>query len=256
MPAQPLSPAQKADAARLSSLYDEWKASRKAQGLPASQEVAASLLGFSTQSAVSQYVRGSIPLNVRALIKFSELFECPASDISPELAKEIKQIAAAAAPAKGSSGQAGEHREVDLDDSPDTVRVRKVIFKISAGIAGFAVDYLDNGEGTPLYFPKAWADKKNLAPEKLYATRVSGSSMFPTILPSDVIIVNTGDTKRAKDAVCAINHEGEFTVKRLRYEMRRWWLVSDNPDQRSYPPTACTDGTYILGRVVHLHRDL
>jgi len=244
MPAQPLSPAQKADAARLNAFYEEWKSSRKSQGLPASQEVAASLLGFSTQSAVSQYVRGNIPLNVRALIKFAELFGRQPAEISPDLAKEIKKIAAVT------------REEIDLDTSPDTIRVRKVIFKISAGIAGFAVDFLDNGEGTPLFFPKSWADKKHLNPTKLYATRVSGSSMAPTILPSDVIIVNTADTKRAKEAVCAVNHEGEFTVKRLKYDLRRWWLYSDNPDQKSYPPTECTDGTYILGRVVHMHRDL
>lgn len=244
MPAQPLSPAQKADAARLSAFYEEWKASRKSQGLPASQEVAASLLGFSTQSAVSQYVRGNIPLNVRALIKFAELFNRQPAEISPDLAKEIKKIAAVT------------REEIDLDTTPDSIRVRKVIFKISAGIAGFAVDYLDNGEGTPLYFPKAWAEKKGLNPDKLYATRVSGYSMADHILPSDIIVVNTADTKRANEAVFAINHEGEFTVKRLKYELRRWWLMSDNTDQKTYPPIQCTDGTYILGRVVHLHRDL
>lgn len=224
------------EAAKLKRLFQTHNEPKRSQAAFAEE------FDLGTQGNVWQYLNAKIPLNAQAAAKFAKGLGIHIRDFSPRLAGEIEGLNPAST-------------QIDLDESPDTVRVRKVIFKISAGIAGFAVDYLDNGEGTPLYFPKAWADKKNLVPERLYATRVSGSSMFPTILPSDVIIVNTGDTKRAKDAVCAINHEGEFTVKRLKYEMRRWWLISDNPNQKEYPPTPCSDGTYILGRVVHLHRD-
>lgn len=146
--------------------------------------------------------------------------------------------------------QAPYGRAIDLSSSPETIEVRRVIFKISAGIAGFSVEHLDNGEGVPLFFSSTWAAKRGLDPARLYATRVSGDSMEPGLHDGDTIIINTADTKQEKGAVYAVNHDGEFTVKRLRYELKRWYLFSDNPDMKRYPPVMCGDATYILGRVV------
>lgn len=245
MPALPLTPSQKSDADRLAVLFKAWQVRQKASGLPASQEAAAPLLGFN-QSALSQYLSGKIPLNVGALIKFADLLSCAPADISKDLAKEIDRIA----------GSAGPRGPVDLEEVPGLVAIRKVEFRISAGIAGFAVDFKDDGDGVPLFLPQSWADAKRLDPAKLYATRTSGDSMSPGILDHDVVVVNTGDVKREKDAIFAFNHEGEFTVKRVKHEFKRWWLFSDNPDQNAYPPKECSDSTFLLGRIVHLHRDL
>ncbi|MYZ41396.1 helix-turn-helix domain-containing protein [Schauerella aestuarii] len=156
----------------------------------------------------------------------------------------------------GTSSELKTAKTVDLETTPGLVAIRKVEFRISAGIAGFAVDFKDDGDGVPLFMPQSWADAKKLDPAKLYATRTSGDSMSPGILDHDVVVVNTGDTKREKDTVFAFNHEGEFTVKRVKHEFRRWWLFSDNPDQKSYPPIECSDSTFLLGRIVHLHRDM
>ena len=141
----------------------------------------------------------------------------------------------------------------DLEAHPGAVAVRKVIFKISAGIAGFSVEYLDNGDGEPIFQPESWFSKRGIDPTKVYAARIGGHSMEPKYLEGDVVMIDTGDTKREKDAVYAFNHEGEFTIKRLAYKLRRWYLVSDNPNQKAYAPQECTDATYILGRVV-LHQ--
>jgi len=141
--------------------------------------------------------------------------------------------------------------EIDSDERRDLVSVRKVIFKISAGIAGFSVDFLDNGEGTPLFFSKGWMQKRGFDPSKLYATRVNGHSMEPTLFNGDIIVVNTGDTEKQDGAVYAVNHEGELTVKRLVRDMRQWWLVSDNTDQKRFPRKATHEATYLLGRVVY-----
>lgn len=206
--------------------------------------------GIGTQGMVWQYLNAGSPLNLKVATKFAKALGVEVRDFSPRLAAEAEELAKAAA------SDGGVASEIDLETHPDLVAVRKVIFKISAGIAGFSVEYLDNGEGTPLFFSRAWAEKRGIKPEAVYATRVSGDSMAPGLRDSDIVVVNTADTKRQKEAVYAFNHDGEFTVKRLRYEMRRWWLVSDNPDQKRYPPMECGDGTYILGRVVHLHRDI
>ncbi|HDL7736081.1 TPA: helix-turn-helix transcriptional regulator [Yersinia enterocolitica] len=85
MPAKPLTPEQKADAERLMAIF------KKQKGL--TQAVLADELGFSNQSAVSQYLNGKIPLNVEASIKFADKLGCQISDFSPFMQSEIDRIA-------------------------------------------------------------------------------------------------------------------------------------------------------------------
>ena len=84
MPAKPLTPEQKADAERLMAIF------KRQSGL--TQAVLADDLGFSTQSAVSQYLNGRVPLNVEVAIKFAERFNCLVSDCSPSIQREIDRI--------------------------------------------------------------------------------------------------------------------------------------------------------------------
>ncbi|AKQ56720.1 LexA repressor [Bordetella hinzii] len=247
MPAQPLTPEQLADAGRLRTAYMLWKIQRQDTGEPTSQEAIASALGFSSQSAVSQYLNGKIPLNVNALAKFATLFDCAPDTISPTLAQDMARLATLA---RTAAAEAAAPQAVDAESDGRFVMVRKVIFKISAGVNGFAVEYPDNGEGMPLFLPREWLAKRRLQPDKLYATRVGGASMSPSIPEASVVVVNTADKTPEPDAIFAVNHDGEFTVKRLKYDMRRWWLTSDNPDQRRFSPVECTDATILMGRVV------
>lgn len=204
------------------------------------------MMGFSTQSSVSQYFKGNIPLNVNALLKFCEIFGCQPNEISPSLSREIKETAKALFSLEEPRAQYIH----DLEAHSGAVAIRKVIFKVSAGIAGFSVEYLDNGDGEPIFQPRSWFEKRGIDPSKVYAARVSGKSMEPKYFEGDVVMIDTGNTRRDKGAPFALNHNGEFVVKRLRYVHRRWWLASDNPDQKKYSPEECGDSTYIIGRIV------
>lgn len=84
MPAKPLTPEQKADADRLKAIFSKQR--------ELTQAALADELGFSNQSAVSQYLNGKIPLNVDAAIKFAEKLCCSVSDFSPSIQKEIDKI--------------------------------------------------------------------------------------------------------------------------------------------------------------------
>jgi len=88
MPSKPLTQEQRQDAARLSVIFAEHK---HRHGL--TQAVLADKLGFSVQSTVSQYLKGKIPLNVAAAIKFAECFNCRVADFSPSLQADIDKIA-------------------------------------------------------------------------------------------------------------------------------------------------------------------
>jgi transcriptional regulator with XRE-family HTH domain len=71
------------------AIFEEYK--NKHGGL--TQAELADDLGFSTQSSVSQYLKGKIPLNLDVAIKFAKRFECPVSDFSPSIQAEIDRIA-------------------------------------------------------------------------------------------------------------------------------------------------------------------
>lgn len=90
MPAKDLDPEQKADAARLKAAWEAWKADQRASGAPFSQEHIAHELGFKTQSAVSQYIGGGIPLNPDALKKFCELFGVTPVSVSPGIVAQMQ----------------------------------------------------------------------------------------------------------------------------------------------------------------------
>lgn len=95
MPAKPLTPEQLEDAARLDAFFKEWQRMRKQRGEKSSQMDAAQELGFN-QSALSQYLKGNIPLNLSALTKFAELLDRKPEEISPALASKFVAMASQA----------------------------------------------------------------------------------------------------------------------------------------------------------------
>lgn len=87
MPAKPLTPEQMGDAQRLMAIFEEHKTK---YGL--TQAALADDLGYSVQSSVSQYLKGKIPLNMEAAVKFARRFECRVSAFSPSIQGEIDRI--------------------------------------------------------------------------------------------------------------------------------------------------------------------
>lgn len=139
---------------------------------------------------------------------------------------------------------------IDLENNPDYPAVRRVLFKLSAGATGFGVDYSEN-LGPPIVFEREWYERRNLIPEKLFATSVSNGSMEPGLYDGDTVIVNTAGTEPKDGCVFAVNYEGELVIKRLVRDDGQWWLSSDNPDQRRYPRKVCHEGVVLLGQIVH-----
>ena len=141
-------------------------------------------------------------------------------------------------------------------NDPDYVAIRTVSMKISAGVTGFSVDPdEDDGTGGLVYLSRAWLEKRGYRAGALFAVRAKGYSMWPRVLPEDVTLINTDDTKKVSKVVYAFNHEGEFTLKRLMWEHNRWFLQSDNPDKATYPPVLASELTFAIGRAVLLQAE-
>lgn len=137
-----------------------------------------------------------------------------------------------------------------LKGDPNFVAIRRVDFKISAGISGYAVDYL-NGDRAPIFFRKDWLEKKKLNPNKLYAIPVRGESMETSLFEGDLVVINGDETNPIDGEVYAVNYEGELVIKRMHREAGLWYLASDNTDKRRFPNKVCQENCFIIGRIIY-----
>lgn len=139
---------------------------------------------------------------------------------------------------------------INLENNPDYPAIRRVKFKLSAGASGFGIEYRDE-EGAPIVFQRAWFQGHGYRPERLFAAPVANGSMEPGLYHGDIVVVNTESIEMKDGVVFAVNYEGELVIKRLVRDEGRWWLSSDNPDQRRYPRKVFDENSQIIGEIVH-----
>lgn len=149
----------------------------------------------------------------------------------------------------------GTMRVVVSDNDEAFVQVPMVKLRLSAGVTGFQTEP-EHHDGGTVGMRRDWVERKRLNPAKLIAILVKGESMEPTLYEDDIVVINTADKHPATGEVFAVNFNGEPVVKRMQKDGGRWWLASDNPDQRTYYRRACEgDGCLIIGRVVRKESD-
>lgn len=136
------------------------------------------------------------------------------------------------------------------DGDPTMTAIRKARLRVRAGVTGFQVDP-EHYDGETQLVPTEWMQREGFVPEGLISILVHGESMEPSLYEGDIIVINTRDTTPVSGSVFVINYEGEVIVKRMLRDAGRWWLTSDNPDQRRFHRHLC-DGCecIIIGRVV------
>lgn len=247
MPAQPLTPEQLEDAARLKKLFLSWQQQQKDAGTPASQEVAAERLGFN-QSALSQYLNGRIPLNVDAARKFSEVLGQSVAEFSPRLHDQLKEYASSVMPEEPAANDSlpPGARRVAEDDEDEVVEIRKVKLKLRAGVSRFETEPLD-GDCEPLKVSRS--DLDGLDPKRLIAIPVRGDSMEPLLFDGDTVVIDPADKKLISRELYALNFEGDCCVKQMLHKASAWYLHSINSDHK--PVRAESGQCEVIGRVVY-----
>lgn len=225
-----------AEAERLRAAWEGYKECHAG----ATQSWLAAEAGLGTQGAVSQYLRGVIPLNLESLMAISHVLGVDPVVISPRLTARVHGVRSVAI--------------ADPED-PELIKIKKVKLKLSAGIMGFQVEP-DRRESGIATVPRRWVEKNDYIPERLLAIEVKGESMEPALYAGDTVIINTADTRPIDGAVYAVNYEGEAVVKRLVRDHGVWWLASDHADQRKYSRKRCEgDLCIIIGKVVRKESD-
>ena len=153
-------------------------------------------------------------------------------------------------PMFSTSTEAHGPRPVDILNNPDFPAIPLVKFKISAGVSGYEVGYLEPGN-EPIAFRLDWFRSRGYDPARLYAIRVSGQSMETSLFEGDIVVVNTAATAPVDGEVFALNYDGEIVVKRTIRTAGTWMLASDNPDKRRYPDKPVHESVFVIGRIVH-----
>ena len=90
------------------------------------------------------------------------------------------------------------------------------------------------------------------AVESLFALKVKGDSMEPTLFPGDTVVVRWQQDAKSNEIVVARFEEDEATVKRFKMRPNGPLLV---PDNTKYPPFPLGEGK-IAGKVISLIRRL
>lgn len=123
---------------------------------------------------------------------------------------------------------------------------------------------IDNGGSNiidHLAFRRDWLARIGISASQSCLARVSGDSMFPTLSPGDMVLIDTSKDvlpdhrkplDRRRPAIWALLDGGEARIKRIeRPNSETLLLVSDNPD---HPPELRTGhqlaSVQIIGKVV------
>ena len=146
----------------------------------------------------------------------------------------------------------GDDDDEGDDDNPDNVKLQE--WDVAYGMGGGT--YLDLPvTGTLHTFSRSWLRNFTQAPpEKIFLARGAGDSMFPTILDSDIVVIDTSDREvRIGDKIWAVVYGTTGYIKRIRpMPDESVKMISDN---QNVPPETAFDGELsVVGRVVAIVR--
>jgi phage repressor protein C with HTH and peptisase S24 domain len=234
---RPLTPEEKQRAARLELAWLKHKGD-------ASQEDAAEAMGFKTQGAISQYIRGKIPLGFEAGFKFADFLGVPISEIEPAWAKKA------------------ERARPTHEEEPGTALVARSdilpvpVMEVAGGMGPGRVEPEHDTIIDYMRVSMAWV-RRHLVISRPAALRImfgDGDSMWPTFDDGDLLLVDTGITELRSDGIYALTRgDRRIIVKRLQCLSDGAIVIrSDNKDryEPEIVPESAVHELRIIARVV------
>lgn len=233
---KPLEAWQAEDAVRLKRLFD-------AREPKMSQAEFGAQFDIGSQGMVWQYIAGRRPLNIKAATAFARGLNVSVEDFSPTIAAQIGDASLAVSAILPGLRPVTD----DEDEAPEAVAIKLGPMPLRAGITGFETENLFD-DGNRHHIPRQWMEENGLVPQTLLAVKIKGNSMAPLMYEGDIAVIDLSNKTRVSGGVFALNYEGEGVIKRLRYERREWYLVSENPEFRPQPCKGAD--CQVVGRLV------
>jgi phage repressor protein C with HTH and peptisase S24 domain len=261
---------QQTEAERLKAIYLQ----RKKANPALTQEAIAETAGWGTQSVVSQYLNGRIPLNLPALLKFASILDFDPAEVSSRLGLGLRAAPKSYSTEGSSSGVNAQEQDSDYiaqagptnqaldmhpietwsDDTPigdDEVAIP--YYKEVELAAGKGSEVMLETEGRKLRFGKRTLQRKGITPEAAACALVTGNSMEPVLPDGSTVAVDTSATQIVDGKMYAINQEGQLRVK-LVYRLPgqglrlRSYNSDEHPDER-YDGQYVAQHIHIIGKV-------
>ncbi len=158
---------------------------------------------------------------------------------SHQLARELNAATARVRDLEDQQAQAG------ITDDGDFIGVSPIT---PAGGDGAVVD--DERITGALKFRRDWLRKHGLDPRQCRVLHVMGESMEPTLVDGASILVNLARQRRRDGRIYVVRTEDGLIVKRAGKDRTgNWQLVSDNPDQQTWPPRPWPPDAPMIGEV-------
>lgn len=235
-----LSAEEQADAARLTTAWKAYQDRCAEKGERPTQEWLGSVSKLGKQSAVGQYLRGIIPLNLKALVAICAAIGARPSEISPRLAGSLLSVANTpvddtSPPLEGRNASvASAYNQPSAGDNfeagPD-IRARQYpeISWVQAGMWTTISDNFVSEEGVNRHYCPY-----DLGPRG-YVLRVKGMSMTGTpesrySFPEDTLLFVNPDLEAVPGKFVIVARNGnEATFKRLTKIEDQLFLEAINP---------------------------
>ena len=98
-----------------------------------------------------------------------------------------------------------------------------------------------------LVFREWWLQKHGI--REMGVVVVYGDSMYPTLKDGDALLVDHQRTRRLQGHLYVVRTEYGTVVKRLVRDGDDWVMISDNEDQKTYPPVPWPEEAEVVGEV-------
>lgn len=199
-----------------------------------SQEEFGERLAIGSQSAVGQYLRGDIPLNLKAAKAFAEGLQCQISAFSSRLAAEI--------------GELSKHAADNNEENDEFAEVRMLDVCVAAG---HGCEPTIEEELGALKFRRDFLRAVGVSEVNAAVITVKGASMEPTIADGAMLLVNRANREPRSGSIYVFHIAGNgLVVKRVVKSGERWLARSDNDDRTAFPDFYFDEGATLIGRAV------
>lgn len=208
------------EAGRLKAIYK----ARKAENPSLNQEKVADDCGWSSQSVVSQYMTGKIPLNLSALISLSRSLRFTPESVSTRLAQQMAGLEQPAFSVKENGGAyaveanaeligmlSGWDNETPLHDDEVAIPLYKEV-ELAAGGGTTEVTEVP---GRLIRFAKSTLREAGVQECNAACATLRGRSMERLIMDGATVGIDRGTTYIDDGEIYAFDHDGMLRVKYL-----------------------------------------
>lgn len=201
------------EAAQLKAIYK----ARKSADPSLNQDRLAEECGWSSQSVVSQYMTGKIPLNLAALLNLSRALGFAPEIVSPRLAKQISGIPPSVHPRalESNAELIGMMSAWDGSTPLHDDEVAIPLYKEVELAAGNGATEVAEVPGRLLRFAKSTLREAGVQERNAACATVKGRSMERLIMDGATIGIDKGTTHIEDGEIYAFDHDGMLRVKYL-----------------------------------------